>query len=58
MPLDGNQMKQAIYNLIRNAVQAMAGKGKAVREYARGLGKDEAGLSSEELAVAKSLPAA
>ena len=27
MPLDGNQMKQAIYNLIRNAVQAMQSKG-------------------------------
>jgi len=35
-----------------------AGKRKAVREYARGLGKDEARLSSEELAVAKALPSA
>ncbi|MDD3353878.1 NADAR family protein [Zoogloea sp.] len=35
-----------------------AGKRKAVREYARSLGKDEGGLSSEELTFAKSLPAA
>jgi signal transduction histidine kinase len=28
MPLDGNQMKQAFYNLIRNALQAMPHGGK------------------------------